>query len=209
MAWGLWAEGGMEAALDDGDRDRLLRTIGMTPLSADEGVALFDDALAADHAVVVPAKLDPRGDVPAPLRGLVRRAARAEATDVSFADRLAATPEQERERALVDLVRALVGETLGHNGSVDARRGFKELGFDSLTAVDLRNRLNRATGLRLPATVVFDHPTPAELVGRLRTELFGVPEPVAEEEPAVVVGDEDLIDAMDVDDLIRLARDGT
>ena len=209
MAWGLWAEGGMEAALDQGDRDRLLRTVGMTPLTADEGVALFDAALAADHALVVPARLDPRGDVPAPLRGLVRRTERAAAPDAGPLHRLRDAPEPERERLLLDLVRSLVGDTLGHVRAVDARRGFKELGFDSLTAVDLRNRLNRATGLRLPATLVFDYPTPADLVERLRAELFGTPEPERAEAAVERSVDEDLIEQMDVDDLIRLARDGT
>ncbi|MFG2473179.1 beta-ketoacyl synthase N-terminal-like domain-containing protein, partial [Streptomyces canus] len=190
LAWGLWAEGGMEEALDDTDRARLART-GLTAFSPEQGLRLFDQALALDAAEVVPLGLDPAAlrsrpadELPPVLRGLVRtpvrRAAEAAApgtATVPLADRLAALPPGEQEKNLIDLVRSEVAAVLdyGTPDTVDARRGFKDLGFDSLTAVELRNRLSKATGLRLSATLVFDHPTPVALARHLRSEL-GIPE---------------------------------
>ncbi|MFJ1967236.1 type I polyketide synthase [Streptomyces sp. NPDC087903] len=190
LAWGLWAEGGMEAALDDTDRARLARS-GLTAFSPEQGLRLFDQAVALDVAEVVPLGLNPAvlrsrpaEELPPVLRGLVRRPVRraAEASasgsaGVSLGDRLAVLPAQEQEKLLLDLVRSEVAGVLdyGTPDMVDARRGFKDLGFDSLTAVELRNRLNKATGLRLAATLVFDHPTPVALARHLRPEL-GIPD---------------------------------
>ncbi|WP_431948446.1 beta-ketoacyl synthase N-terminal-like domain-containing protein, partial [Micromonospora marina] len=164
----------------------------------------------ADRAALVPAVIDVSalraatsgGPVPAVLRTLIgvtstRRQAGQGAG--GWADRLAGLTEDEG-RAQVDvLVRALVAQVLGHGGaeSVPADRAFRELGFDSLTAVDLRNRLNAATGLRLPSTLVFDYPTPAALADHLWSELAGVRQstagPVAgpvlgTDEPIAIVG---------------------
>ncbi|MFJ1967237.1 type I polyketide synthase [Streptomyces sp. NPDC087903] len=237
LAWGLWAEGGMESVLDDTDRERMARTTGMTALEPEQGLALFDLALSRPSPYAIPARLNPAAlrsrpveELPPVLRGLVRRPVRraAEATasaaaGVSLADRLAALPSLEQEKALVDLVRAEVAAVLGVTGKVEARRGFKDLGFDSLTAVELRNRLNKATGLRLPATVVFDHPTPVAVAELVRERLFPAQEqaPQAENAPAANDTDEwpteaasapdieaDLIDDMDVDELVRLAQEG-
>ncbi|MFE0679153.1 beta-ketoacyl synthase N-terminal-like domain-containing protein, partial [Streptomyces sp. NPDC058867] len=106
--------------------------------------------------------------------------------------------EPERERVLLDLVRSHVAVVLGHAeaGSVDAERPFKDLGFDSLTAVELRNRLNAATGMRLPATLVFDHPTPIALTHHIRSQVSGLPDITHEavtsvgpaDEPIAIVG---------------------
>ncbi len=175
LAWGVWAtqERGMASYLDEADRRRLTRLGALSPA---EGLGLFDGALGVDEALVVPMRLDPmvlraasRGEVVAPLlRGLVRaHAPRAgsEAAAGSLARSLAGVPEAEWERVALELVRAQAAAVLGHASAeaIEGQRAFKDLGFDSLTAVELRNRLARATGLRLPATLIFDHPNPAAL----------------------------------------------
>ncbi|WP_284506358.1 type I polyketide synthase, partial [Streptomyces cellostaticus] len=199
LAWGLWDdEAGMAATLDDRDRRRLGGRGGMTPLSAAEGLALFDTALpggtpsgvvpedARTAPLVVPARLDLAalqaqvGDtVPPLLRGLLRTPVRRRASGAaadgpdSLAQRLAQLPPAERDRVLLDLVCTQVAQVLGHSGAAAVEPGtaFKELGFDSLTAVELRNRLGAAAGLRLPATLIFDYPTPEALSGHLRSAL--------------------------------------
>ncbi|MFK0296995.1 SDR family NAD(P)-dependent oxidoreductase [Streptomyces sp. NPDC090442] len=185
LAWGLWAEAsGMTGHLADTDRTRMARG-GVRPLTTDEGMALLDAALRTDTAALVPIKLDLAGlrakrkPVPALLRGLVRTDHRrtAESAETaagpSFAQRLAGLPEADRDRFLVDLVRGHVATVLGHASAdaVEPDRALSELGFDSLTSVELRNRLSTATGLRLPATVVFDYPTPAALAAHLHAAL--------------------------------------
>ncbi|WP_190046442.1 beta-ketoacyl reductase, partial [Streptomyces galbus] len=182
LAWGPWAEGGMAAGLDEADRNRFAR-LGMVPIAPQQGLELFDAAVSLGLAAAVPLPVDGAAlraraaDLPAPLRGLVRGGPRkavagaptaGDAGRPSLAERLAGLSPDEQEDRLVELVREEVARTLDYGGhdAVEARRGFKELGIDSLTAVELRNRLNKATGLRLPATLVFDHPTP-EAVARL------------------------------------------
>jgi NADPH:quinone reductase-like Zn-dependent oxidoreductase/acyl carrier protein len=189
LAWGLWGEtGGMAAGLGETDRRRMGRA-GLLPLSTEDGLALFDAALADGAATLVPMRLDPaalRGDdVPALLRGLVRTTPRRAATQAADADglarRLTGRPPAEQDAILLELVREAMAAVLGHADAagVDPARGFLELGLDSLTAVELRNRLAAATGLRLPSTLVFDHASPADLAGYLRGELTG-DEPDAE-----------------------------
>ncbi len=99
-----------------------------------------------------------------------------EAAGETLAIRLAEVPEAERESAMLELVCAEVAAVLGHSSpqAIDRRRAFKELGFDSVAAVRLRNRLSLATGLRLPSTLVFDHPTPAAVARHLRLRVEGV-----------------------------------
>ncbi|MGW6396502.1 SDR family NAD(P)-dependent oxidoreductase, partial [Streptomyces sp. NPDC055103] len=188
LAWGLWdGTHGMGARLGDADLARWARA-GVTPLDPETGLALLDAALAAGDALSVPALLDPArvrgadGLPPAVLRGLVRprRAARATAAgpaagDGAWAPRIAALPERERADAVLDLVRTVVAGVLGHADAsrLDPGRAFKDLGFDSLAGVELRNRLNAATGLRLPATTVFDHPSPASLAAHLHERVAG------------------------------------
>jgi acyl carrier protein len=172
LAWGLWAQAtGMTGALDPAQLGRLER-MGVSALSTDLGVELFDQARRLDAALVVPMRLDlaalraqaRAGMLPPLLRGLVRvPARRAQAAGGSLAQRLAGLAPPDRERVTLELVQAQAAAVLGHASpqAVDPGRAFKELGFDSLAAVELRNRLAQVTGLRLPATLVFDHPTPA------------------------------------------------
>ncbi|MFF1418090.1 SDR family NAD(P)-dependent oxidoreductase, partial [Streptomyces sp. NPDC058280] len=185
LAWGPWTQSvGMTRTLTDIDVERIARS-GMPPLSVEQGVALFDAALATGAAAVAPVRLDlpvlrAQGDIPALLRGLIRAPARRAAAQVSetaggLAQRLAGLNGAERREILLDLVRGQVAQVLGHADAaeVEAARQFQDLGFDSLTAVELRNGLNTVTGLRLPATMVFDYPTPSALADHLRDELLG------------------------------------
>jgi polyketide synthase 12 len=175
QAWGLWADAtGMTGELDEAELARLER-MGVGAIPNDLGLELFDRALKADTALVAPVLLDQAalraqaraGLLPALLRGLARvPARRADSGAGSLAQTLAAVPQEEWERVVLDLVRGQVAAVLGHPSpdSVDPGRAFKELGFDSLGSVELRNRLTQATGLRLPTTLVFDHPTPAAVM---------------------------------------------
>jgi NAD(P)-dependent dehydrogenase (short-subunit alcohol dehydrogenase family)/acyl carrier protein len=182
LAWGPWAQtGGMTAHLQDGAMDRIGRT-GMPPLTVRQGMALFDDATSRDDAVLVPARIATgrtNGPVAAVLRGLVRGGKRAagggEPSTVDFAATLTAMPAEERVRYLVDLVRGHAAGVLGHASpeAIDNDKQFRDLGFDSLTAVELRNSLAAATGLKLPAGLVFDYPTPDELAAHLAGEMLG------------------------------------
>ncbi|WP_053656869.1 type I polyketide synthase [Streptomyces sp. MMG1121] len=189
LAYGLWSgSGGMSAGIDAADLERL-RRLGLPPLTPLQGLRTFDAGLGGEDAVLVPVRLDaaalrarPDG-VPALLRGLVRPARRrgaepaAGAPADSWRDRLAPLPDAERDRALLELVRTHVAGVLGHPGaeSVDPGRAFQEMGFDSLAAVELRNLLAGATGLTLPATLVFDQPTPRTLAAHLKTALVPGP----------------------------------
>ncbi|WP_131787450.1 type I polyketide synthase, partial [Protofrankia symbiont of Coriaria ruscifolia] len=187
LAWGQWERAsGVTAHLTDADRERITRS-GLRPLSDTAGVELFDTAVSAGaltaRPLLVPALLDlaairarsAAAGVPALLRGLVRPARRAagaasEGTRSQFREQLAGLSGTERDTAILDLVRRETANALGYPDAdpIAAGGAFVELGLDSLTAVELRNRLEAQTGLRLPATLTFDHPTPAaiaELVG--------------------------------------------
>ncbi|MEV5162847.1 SDR family NAD(P)-dependent oxidoreductase, partial [Streptomyces sp. NPDC053728] len=212
LAWGPWATtDGMLGRLDGSDVDRMVRS-GVLPLTDEQGLALLDAALASPRAALVPVGLDltalqsqaVAGALPGVFRGLVRTAGRRRAPAAAttggstLGQRLAGLAPQERDRELLDLVRTQAASVLGHAGAetVDGDKQFKELGVDSLTAVELRNRLNAATGLRLPATLVFDYPTPAALAGFLLTEILGVVVPenasalltAAGDDPIAIVG---------------------
>ncbi|MFE3628928.1 type I polyketide synthase [Streptomyces goshikiensis] len=195
LAWGLWAPQtgssgeGMAARLDEADLRRIARD-GVGALGAEEGLGLFDTAMTVDSAVLMPIHLDlavlraqavSAGSTPALLRALVRVPARRTATrrdggtesGSPLTARLLALPVAEHEGVLLDLVCGRVAAVLGHTGAdaVDAERAFRDLGFDSLTAVELRNVLKTETGLRLPPTLIFDYPTPAALARHLLSEL--------------------------------------
>ncbi|MEV5137771.1 type I polyketide synthase, partial [Streptomyces syringium] len=208
LVWGPWDQsGGMTGTLGDADLQRLARA-GMPALSAEQGLALFDAALATDEPVVLPVRLDlpafrASGDVPPLLRGLIRTRARRAAvagssTATGLVQRLGRLAEADRDEALLDLVRGQVALVLGHADAeeIDVARPFRDLGFDSLTAVELRNRLNTVTGLRLPATLVFDYPSVRTLAGYVLDELLGsqsaVTAPAARavdtDDPIVIVG---------------------
>jgi len=185
LAWGLWSGAGMGDTLDEADINRMRRA-GLPPLPVAEGLALLDTALTVNAAALVPMRVDLAAlrNQPAisPLfRGLVRIPARravdavAAGGDAGLTGRLAGLSVAEQERLLLDLVRAQVATVLGYAGAdtIGSGRAFKDLGFDSLTAVELRNQLKAATGLRLPATLIFDYPDPQVLARHLRTELVG------------------------------------
>jgi acyl carrier protein len=199
----------MSAHLGDSDVRRIAHA-GVVPMAAEDGLALFDAACAGDRAFAVAARLAPtesggpgvasRADTASPLlRGLVRTPVRritetvpggsggpgvAPGADAaSLRDRLARLPDAEQGKLLLDLVRTEIAAVLGHSSpdAVDTDRAFRDLGFDSLTAVELRNRLGAATGLRLPVTTVFDYPAAAALADYLRVELVGAPTSLADE----------------------------
>jgi NAD(P)-dependent dehydrogenase (short-subunit alcohol dehydrogenase family) len=207
LAWGFWDQRStMTGHLGETDLHRM-RQIGLRPLAVEEGLALFDAALTAEHPVVVTANIDTAalrdrdsGTVPVVLRGLVRATRRT--PDAGFGDRLAAMSAEERSNYLVDVIRTQAAAVLGHPtpDAVVAGRAFSDLGFDSLTAVELRNRLNSVTGLRLPVTLVFDHPTPvalAEFVG-------GLLSPAGSAEPASTLDELDrVLAAIKRDDTVK------
>ncbi|MFC5157034.1 type I polyketide synthase, partial [Streptomyces amakusaensis] len=187
LAWGLWSGADtMAGALQETDLRRLAKT-GLLPLPSAEAMALFDAAGGADTAVLAVTRLNAaalraggeglqpilRGLAGPPARRVLAAAGAGAAADIPLGERLATLGPEERDHFLVDLVRTHVAGVLGHStpGGITADRAFQELGFDSLTAVELRNQLNRATGLRLPTTLIFDHPSPAALAAHLRDEL--------------------------------------
>nr|BAF85844.1 modular polyketide synthase [Streptomyces cyaneogriseus subsp. noncyanogenus] len=209
LAWGRWAEaGGMAEHLAAADVARMTRS-GLLPLTNAHGLALFDTALALDEPLLLATPLDPGtlreqaavGTLPPVLRGLVRTPARRTADHGVGADaaaelrgRLAGTPKPaERTALLTEVVRTHAAAVLGHGGTdtVTADGEFREFGFDSLTAVELRNRLNAATGLRLATTLVFDHPTPAALADHLERLLAAEPASDMTAETAGAPGERD------------------
>ncbi|MFC8906800.1 SDR family NAD(P)-dependent oxidoreductase, partial [Micromonospora sp. NPDC057140] len=198
LAWGLWATTStMTAHLDATEHRRAIRA-GSAPLTDAEGLALLDAAQrhGGPHVVLMKVPAATGGPVPALLRDLVRpprtrrRAATRAAADLSLGERLAALSPAERRGELLDLVAGAVAAVLGHRSAdtVDPQRPFKELGFDSLTSVELRNRLAAATGLRLPATVAFDYPTPAVLADFLDREIGGRAAPAPARAAAAATG---------------------
>ncbi|MDI5974954.1 type I polyketide synthase, partial [Amycolatopsis magusensis] len=173
LAWGLWAEsGGMTDSLSTVDQARLAK-LGVSPLLPGDALTLFDAALSGEHPALVAAKLDFTAAHPL-YRGVARTPVRRAANNT---EALGGLSEAEQRRRLLDLVTTTVAEVLGHAGTdgIDADRGLLAMGFDSLTAVEFRNRLAAETGLRLPSTMVFNHPTPGAIADYLRAELAPAP----------------------------------
>jgi rifamycin polyketide synthase module 7/8 len=190
LAWGPWEQvTGMAGTIDDLTLSRMSRREGrggVGALGSAEGMDLFDAAVGSGQSLLVPVKVDLRevradatagGGVPPLLRGLVRvgrqSARAASGDDGGLVRRLAGLSVAEQEALLLELVRTQVAVVLGHAGADGVRvdAAFKDAGFDSLTSVELRNRLREVTGLKLPATLVFDHPNPQALSAYLRDEL--------------------------------------
>ncbi|OEV03726.1 hypothetical protein AN216_10595 [Streptomyces oceani] len=188
VAWGPWAGGGMIAeSLQD-----VLRQRGVPVIDPDTALAGLQQALELDDTVVALADVDWRrfagvftsvrpsrllDEIPAAQPVTEQRQDGEAAPTLALAGELAELDERQRTARLVTLVREWVAAVLGHAeaGAVDTRESFKEQGFDSLTAVELRNRLNAATGLRLASTVVFDYPNITALAGHLASRLLGDP----------------------------------
>ncbi len=212
LAWGLWDQASaMTGGLDAADLARLGRD-GILALPSAEAMELFDTALIVDEPYLAPARIDLGAlrahalAVPPMFADLVRAPARRRVDDSlaaarsksALAHRLHGLPDAEQHAVLLDLVRSHIATVLGNTTaeSIDPDKAFQELGFDSLTAVEMRNRLKTATGLALSPTLIFDYPTPNGLASYIRTELAGVPQEVkhapvvraAGDDPIVIVG---------------------
>ncbi|GAB1823185.1 SDR family NAD(P)-dependent oxidoreductase [Herbidospora sp. RD11066] len=201
LAWGLWGADaeGMGATLSEADVQRWTRS-GVVPLTRAQGLAMFDEVLGLADPLIVPAALDLAGggDRPRLWHGLVRpRRVERRVVQDDWAARIAALPEAERAPAVLELVRGTAALALGHasGAAIESARALKDQGLDSLTAVELRNQLGTATGMRLPSTVVFDHPSPEALTTYLLGQLAGpgtagagVRATVAHDDPIAIIG---------------------
>ncbi|WP_433574444.1 SDR family NAD(P)-dependent oxidoreductase [Nocardia brasiliensis] len=188
IAWGLWEQAtGMTGALTELDRGRL-RASGFVPITAEDGLAMLDAALVSGREVVVASRIDTAAlaqtpTLPPVLRDVARRLRKAAAapTEVSgLVARLSGLDVVGQGRVVLEVVRSHAAVVLGF-GSVDgvgADDVFKDLGFDSLGAVEFRNRLQGATGVRLATTVVFDYPTPRALAKYIAAEIMPAEEVV-------------------------------
>ncbi|WP_068187165.1 type I polyketide synthase [Mycobacterium sp. UM_CSW] len=212
LAWGLWDQASaMTGGLDEADLARLGRD-GILALTSAEAMELFDTALIVDEPFMAPARIDLGAlrahalAVPPMFSDLVNAPARRRVDDSlaaaksksALAHRLQGLPEAEQQAVLLDLVRSHIATVLGNTSpeAIDPDKAFQELGFDSLTAVEMRNRLKTATGLALSPTLIFDYPTPNGLASYMRTELAGAPQEVShapvvratDDDPIVIVG---------------------
>ncbi|HWM06042.1 MAG TPA: SDR family NAD(P)-dependent oxidoreductase, partial [Actinophytocola sp.] len=191
LAWGLW-DTGMAAGLTEAELARWAR-IGVRPLTAERGMALFDAALAAGEPLLVPVELD--GPEDGPVAALLRGSAPTQRRQVAATGGISALPKEERQRAVAELVRSTTAAVLGLPGTakIDDGTAFREIGLDSLTALELRGRLASATGVALSSTVVFDHPTPSALTEHLLDHTAGARPvariaAVASDDPIAIVG---------------------
>ncbi|MGW2794674.1 type I polyketide synthase, partial [Streptomyces sp. NPDC001251] len=233
LTWHLWAGPGMAAALGDDVVERQ-RRLGIPAMDPGEGLALFDAALTADEALLAPLALDRdtlrSGEPPALLRDIVAATSRPSPAaapaaaapgsaqgpaEPGLAETLAGLDEAERLRTVLDLVRVQVALVRhDHPAAIDVRRGFTELGLDSLAAIELRNGLAEATGVRLPATLMFDYPN-SEVLARFLLEELAPPAPgpgpltspgaPARDADAAARPDAGALQDMAVEDLVRAA----
>jgi acyl transferase domain-containing protein/acyl carrier protein/pimeloyl-ACP methyl ester carboxylesterase len=212
IAWGPWDQRTeLAGELDESAGRRLIAQIrvhlAMVPVAPAQNLELLDRASASGAPLLVAAQLDSgalreqarAGLLPSLLSGLVRTPRRAQEQAGGLATDLAGLSEAERTTMVANVVRAQVAAALGYGSGeeVDPSRTFKDLGVDSLGAVEVRNRLSRATDLRLPASLVFDYPTCESVAGYLHERLRGEApsgrvttraQPAIEGDPVVVVG---------------------
>ncbi|MCV7270222.1 KR domain-containing protein, partial [Mycobacterium tuberculosis variant bovis] len=208
LGWGLWDQASaMTSGLDAADLARLGRE-GVLALSTAEALELFDTAMIVDEPFLAPARIDLTAlrahavAVPpmfsdlasAPTRRQVDDSVAAAKSKSALAHRLHGLPEAEQHAVLLGLVRLHIATVLGNitPEAIDPDKAFQDLGFDSLTAVEMRNRLKSATGLSLSPTLIFDYPTPNRLASYIRTELAGLPQEI-KHTPAVRTTSEDPI----------------
>ncbi|MBZ6232846.1 SDR family NAD(P)-dependent oxidoreductase, partial [Streptomyces olivaceus] len=234
LAWGPWStELGMVGSLSGTDRRRIASS-ATPPMSVEQGMELFDRALRADRPLLAPTRLDmtalrAQQDITPLWRTLAGPAARRVADNTDGGDdggeglgrRLAALSDPDRLEALADLVRESAASVLGHapGERIDIAQPFRELGFDSLTAVELRNLLQARTGVTLAASLVFDHPTVGHVAGRLAAEFGASPADDAELPALTSVTDDPIVlvgmacrfpgGVADPEDLWRLVAEGT
>ncbi|AWS44267.1 type I polyketide synthase [Streptosporangium sp. 'caverna'] len=231
LAFGLWdIDTGMARGLSEVDRGRMRRQ-GLPPLAERQALALFDAGVGGGRAVVVPLRVDGavlrrwEGELPALLRGLAGRAGGRVARVVGsgLAGRLAGRDAAGQQALVLAVVQERVAAVLGHSSAVlvPAQRPFQELGFDSLMAVELRNSLAEVSGLRLPATLVFDYPTAqavaeyvlGQLAGRVRVARPTAVARVVADDPIAIVGmacryPGDVTSPQDLWQLVMDGRDG-
>jgi acyl carrier protein len=199
-------------AADGGAR---LQRRGLAPMDPGQAVRILEQALDHGERLLTVADVDwarfaPAFTVrrPSPLiaglpevtaalsavtAGLTGRGPAGPDAAAALREQLAGLPPAEQGQLIVDLVRAEAAVVLGHRGAgaVEAEEAFRDLGFDSLTAMELRDRLNAATGLRLPATLIFDYPTPAALGEFLWSGKFR-----EKSAPAILAGELDKLESL-------------
>ncbi|WP_216897311.1 type I polyketide synthase [Nocardia alni] len=198
VAWGIWEQpSGITGHLGEQDFARMRRD-GLLPIATADGLAMFDTALSLGQALTVAVRLDTAAIraagaqdpqvLPPALRGLLRatrRTAEADSggTSAKLAAALAGRSRADQETLVLNTIRANAAAVLGHESpdAIGPDQAFTDLGFDSLGAVEFRNRLKTATGLKLTTTVVFDYPTPMALARHIRDEI------VPTEDPSTVI----------------------
>jgi len=207
LGWGLWDQASaMTGGLATVDFKRFARD-GVVAMSSEEALGLFDTAMIVNEPFMLPAHIDfaalrvkfDGGTLPpmfvdlinAPTRRQVDDSLAAAKSKSALLQRLERLPEDEQHAILLDLVRSQIATVLGSTSpeAIDPDRAFQELGFDSLTAVEMRNRLKSATGLALSPTLIFDYPNSAALAGYMRRELVGISE---QHTPAAVPGEAEI-----------------